>query len=81
MMLAGSIPGRTQTIPVAIYFAVEAGDMNQALVLVLVVLAFAFASLMALAYWKTKIPALGNVPEQPSLTQESEVGGRMSDVG
>jgi len=29
-MLAGNIPGQTQTIPVAIYFAVEAGDMKQA---------------------------------------------------
>jgi len=28
LMLAGNIPGQTQTIPVAIYFAVEAGDMK-----------------------------------------------------
>ena len=27
LMLAGNIPGRTETIPIAIYFAVEANDM------------------------------------------------------
>ena len=30
LMLAGNIPGQTQTIPMAIYFAVEAGAMNEA---------------------------------------------------
>jgi len=37
LMLAGNIPGQTQTIPVAIYFAVEAGDMKQASIWVLVI--------------------------------------------
>ena len=30
LMLAGNIPGQTQTIPMAIYFAVEAGAMDEA---------------------------------------------------
>ncbi|WP_438447665.1 molybdate ABC transporter permease subunit [Gorillibacterium sp. sgz5001074] len=30
LMVAGNIPGRTQTIPTAIYFAVDAGRMNLA---------------------------------------------------
>jgi molybdate ABC transporter permease protein len=30
LMLAGNIPGRTQTLPLAIYGAVEAGDLRQA---------------------------------------------------
>jgi len=54
LMLAGNIPGKTATIPVAIYFAVQDGDMNQALVLVLIVLFIVFASLGALAYFKGK---------------------------
>ena len=54
LMLAGNIPGKTATIPVAIYFAVQDGDMNQALVLVLIVLFIVFASLSALAYFKGK---------------------------
>ena len=54
LMLAGYIPGKTATIPLAIYFAVQDGDMNQALVLVLIVLIIVFASLAALAYFKGK---------------------------
>jgi len=54
LMLAGYIPGKTATIPVAIYFAVQDGDMNQALVLVLIVLFIVLASLSALAYFKGK---------------------------
>ena len=54
LMLAGNIPGKTTTIPVAIYFSIQAGDTNQALVLVGIVLVIAFASLAAVAYWKGK---------------------------
>lgn len=38
LMLAGSIPGKTQTIPVAIFFAAESGAMDEALVWVLAIL-------------------------------------------
>jgi len=54
LMLAGNIPGKTTTIPVAIYFSIQAGEMNQALVLVGIVLVIAFGSLAAIAYWKGK---------------------------
>jgi molybdate transport system permease protein len=54
LMLAGNIPGRTTTIPVAIYFSIQAGDMNQALILVGIVLVIAFGALAAMAYWKGK---------------------------
>jgi molybdate transport system permease protein len=54
LMLAGNIPGKTATIPVAIYFSIQAGEMNVALVLVGIVLVIAFASLVAIAYWKGK---------------------------
>jgi molybdate transport system permease protein len=56
LMLAGNIPGRTATLAVAIYFYIEEGQNNRALVLVLVVLAISFASLAALAYWKQRTP-------------------------
>jgi len=52
LMLAGNIPGKTATIPVAIYFAIQAGNMNQALALVAIVLVISFASLFAIAHWK-----------------------------
>ncbi len=61
LMLAGNIPGKTATIPVAIYFSIQAGDMNQALVLVGIVLVIAFASLAAIAYWKGKTTKTRNI--------------------
>jgi molybdate transport system permease protein len=54
LMLAGNIPGKTATIPVAIYFSIQAGDMNEALILVGIVLVIAFGALAAIAYWKGK---------------------------
>ncbi|MBI5653712.1 MAG: molybdate ABC transporter permease subunit, partial [Chloroflexi bacterium] len=43
---AGNIPGRTQTAPLAIYDAVQAGRFADAHTLVLVLSALAFASLL-----------------------------------
>jgi molybdate transport system permease protein len=54
LILAGNIPGKTTTIPVAIYFSIQAGDMEQTFILVGIVLFIAFLSLAAIAYWKTK---------------------------
>jgi molybdate transport system permease protein len=54
LMLAGNIPGRTATIPIAIYFSIQAGETNQALILVGIVLVIAFGALAAIAYWKNK---------------------------
>jgi molybdate transport system permease protein len=51
LMLAGNIPGRTETIPVAIYFAIEAGDTRQALIWACVVLLISFAVLAAMGAW------------------------------
>jgi molybdate transport system permease protein len=53
LMVAGSLPGRTETIPIAIYFAVEGGHTAQALYWVAVVLVISFASIIALNYWKS----------------------------
>ncbi|MCL2706876.1 MAG: molybdate ABC transporter permease subunit [Dehalococcoidia bacterium] len=54
LMLAGNIPGKTATIPVALYFAIQAGDDQKALVLVLIVLLFSFTSLGIVGYWKRR---------------------------
>ena len=51
LMLAGNIPGRTETIPVAIYFAIEAGDTRQALIWASLVLLISFAVLAAMGAW------------------------------
>jgi len=45
LLVAGNIPGRTQTIPMAIYFATAGGDMHTAWVWVGVITAVSCASL------------------------------------
>jgi molybdate transport system permease protein len=48
LMLAGSIPGRTQTLPLAIYDAVQANDLAQANALALITIAIVTALLFLL---------------------------------
>ena len=47
LMVAGSIPGKTETIPIAIYFAVESGENNTAIKWVLLIFVI---SLVAMAF-------------------------------
>jgi len=51
LMLAGSIPGKTQTMPLAIYFAAEAGKMGEALIWVIVLVAIALGVIATINYW------------------------------
>lgn len=51
LMLAGSIPGKTQTMPIAIFFAAEAGKMGEALNWVLLMVAIALGIIAAINYW------------------------------
>ncbi|MEM1368629.1 MAG: molybdate ABC transporter permease subunit [Cyanobacteria bacterium P01_H01_bin.15] len=51
LMLAGNIPGQTQTIPMAIFFAVEAGDFQEAFLWTSIILAIAFAGLVVMHQW------------------------------
>ncbi|MEQ8469201.1 molybdate ABC transporter permease subunit [Coleofasciculus sp. E1-EBD-02] len=51
LMLAGSIPGKTQTMPIAIFFAAEAGKMGEALNWVLVMVAIALGVIATINYW------------------------------
>lgn len=48
IMIAGNIPGRTQTMSVAIYDAVQSGDQDSARILVLVMSALALALLWSI---------------------------------
>jgi molybdate transport system permease protein len=54
LMIAGNIPGKTQTIPTAIYFAVEAGRSETANTLVLIMTLFSFALIFGLNAWLKK---------------------------
>ena len=51
LMIAGNIPGRTQTLPIAIFFAAEAGDMRRALAWVLITLGVASVAIVAFNTW------------------------------
>ncbi|MGB6875630.1 MAG: molybdate ABC transporter permease subunit [Candidatus Acidiferrales bacterium] len=51
LMLAGSIPGRTETIPLAIYFAVEANEMHQAILWSMIDIAISLAMVASMYYW------------------------------
>lgn len=51
LMLAGSIPGRTETIPIAIYFAVEANEMHQAILWSVIDIAISLGMIACMYYW------------------------------
>lgn len=51
LMLAGSIPGKTETIPIAIFFASEGGNMKEALIWVLVILAISLGVITSVNFW------------------------------
>ncbi len=76
LMLAGNIPGKTTTIPVAIYFAIQAGDMSRALYLMAIVLFIAFASLVGLAYFKKHRNHTRSVVKDMVLDEMPYVVGR-----
>ena len=63
LMVAGSIPGKTETIPIAIYFATQGGEMQVALFWVLIIFAISLTVLVLNNYWesrkKTKQRGLG----------------------
>lgn len=59
LMVAGNIPGKTQTIPTAIYFAVESGKTELANRLVLIMTLFSFILIFALNIWLKKKNYIG----------------------
>lgn len=51
LMVAGNIPGKTQTMPVAIFFASEGGDMKTALIWVLLIVTISLIVIVLMNYW------------------------------
>lgn len=51
LMVAGNIPQKTQTIPVAIYFAAESGEMDKALIWVLLIVGISIIVMLLMNYW------------------------------
>jgi molybdate transport system permease protein len=58
LMLAGNIPGRTQTMPIAIFSAAESGDMRAAALWVALIVAVSLAIIRLLNYERKMRPAL-----------------------
>ncbi|OPX90258.1 MAG: Molybdenum transport system permease protein ModB [Pelotomaculum sp. PtaB.Bin104] len=54
LMVAGNIPGQTQTIPTAIYFAVESGNNLMARTLVAIITVFSFIVIFWVNRWAKK---------------------------
>jgi molybdate ABC transporter permease protein len=54
LMLAGNIPGQTQTMPMAIYFAVEAGDMSEAWFWAIATMSISLSGLLAVNFWQQR---------------------------
>lgn len=53
LMVAGSIPGKTQTIPIAIYFATQSGDMRIAVIWVSIIFAISLTVIVLMNYWNS----------------------------
>ena len=51
LMLAGNIPGKTQTMPLAIFFAAEGGDYKKAMLWVIIIVSISLFSILLLNCW------------------------------
>ena len=54
MMLAGNIPGRTQTMSIAIYTAMQGGNREKAYVWVAVIMAMSFGVMILMNLWNDR---------------------------
>jgi molybdate ABC transporter permease protein len=52
LMLAGNIPGQTQTMPMAIYFAVEAGAIQEGWFWTMIISCISLGGIVVVNYWK-----------------------------
>lgn len=51
IMIAGNIPGRTQTMSVAIYTAMQSGDRSKAYLWVAIIVTISFVTILLMNYW------------------------------
>lgn len=53
LMIAGFIPGVTETIPLAIYFAVESGNISVAQIWVIIIIILGYTAVLWLNWWSS----------------------------
>ncbi|WP_459503356.1 molybdate ABC transporter permease subunit [Bacillus sp. C1] len=58
LMFAGNIPGKTQTIPTAIYMAIDASNMQIAWTLVIITVSMSFIFLLCIQFINKRITSL-----------------------
>ncbi len=58
LMVAGSIPGKTQTIPIAIYFATQGGEMGVALIWVGLIFSISLTVIVLMNHWDNSQKAM-----------------------
>lgn len=84
LMLAGNIPGQTQTIPMAIYFAVEAGAMNEAWFWAVVIMLMSLSGIFGVNFWqeqrKTRRGRLQQVNYSPSSRRKERVSASIAPL-
>lgn len=54
IMIAGNLPGRTRTMSIAVYTAMQSGNREQAFQWVAIILVLSFMMLLCLNYWSSK---------------------------
>ena len=70
LMLAGNIPGRTQTMPIAIFSAAEGGDLHAAMIWVTLIVILSLAIIRLLNYEKKH----KNAPPESAAAGEATAG-------
>ncbi|RUT04359.1 hypothetical protein DSM106972_045870 [Dulcicalothrix desertica PCC 7102] len=70
LMLAGNIPGQTQTMPLAIYFAVEGGANNEALFWSLVIMCTSLSGIIGANVWQEVRKKKVRPKKQEKFTQD-----------
>ena len=80
LMLAGNIPGKTQTLPMAIYFAVEAGDFQSAAVWTVVILLITLGGLALVNCWQLSPRSFLWQPDKFLFWIRQRVPSRHTDI-
>ena len=81
LMVAGNIPGRTQTMPMAIYFAVEAGAMAEAWGWVAIILTVSLSGILMANVWQAQQRRGDRRANRKSQTAASRSAGPLAKDG
>jgi molybdate ABC transporter permease protein len=81
LMLAGNIPGQTETIPMAIYFAVEGGAMQEAWFWAAVITSLSVSGIVVVNAWKGQSPVNARLGSSQQTTAPKTVQLKIQDFG